>query len=82
VDVGSRNVVPLDPGIEDGVAADLGIGIERSDPVGRNVHARGEVRTLSSRKLILKDILALMTKRLMLAANPGGGWDKSIEVDC
>jgi C4-dicarboxylate-specific signal transduction histidine kinase len=43
VDLGSRNIVPLDPGIEDSVAADLGVGIERSDPIGRNVHARGEV---------------------------------------
>jgi hypothetical protein len=44
VDLGSRDIVPFDPGIKDSVAADLGVGIERSDPVGRNVHARGEVR--------------------------------------
>ena len=44
VDLRSCNIVPLDPGIEESVTADLGVGIERSDPVGRNVHARGEVR--------------------------------------
>jgi hypothetical protein len=46
VEPGPCNIVPLDSGVQEGVAANRGVGIQRSDPIGRNVHAAGKVRIL------------------------------------
>src|SRR5580698_4642888 len=56
VEPGSSDVVPLDPGVQEGIAADFGVGIQGSEPIGGNVDARGEVRRV---KVTLRvDVLA------------------------
>jgi hypothetical protein len=43
VDLGSRNIVSRNPGVQERVPADLGVGIQRSGPIGKKVHAPSKI---------------------------------------